>query len=116
MEIARSVPVELDLEAELVTAYPFLVRRLTLVLHDGDAGQDVAQAAFARALERRDRFHGGDARGWLYTIGLRLAFNELSRYLGHSSTMPTRRYAQQTPDSLGAQAAEALARAGLTDA
>jgi integrase/recombinase XerC len=45
-----------------------------------------------------------------------MPLDELSRYLGHSSTMPTRRYAQQTPDSLGARAAEALARAGLTDA
>ncbi len=79
MDLTRVVPIEVDLEAELVAAYPLLVRRLTLVLHDGDEAQDVAQAAFARALERRSRFHGGDARGWLYTIGLRLAFNELRR-------------------------------------
>jgi hypothetical protein len=31
----------------------------------------VAQAAFARALEQRHRFSGGDARTWFYTIGLR---------------------------------------------
>ena len=30
-------------------------------------------------MERRHLFRGGDARGWLYTIGLRLAFNELRR-------------------------------------
>jgi integrase len=42
-----------------------------------------------------------------------MPLEEVSRYLGHSSTMPTRRYAQQTPGSLGARAAEALARAGL---
>jgi hypothetical protein len=41
-----------------------------------------------------------------------MPLEEVSRYLGHSSTMPTRRYAQQTPDALGRRAAEALARAG----
>jgi integrase len=42
-----------------------------------------------------------------------MPLEEVSRYLGHSSTDVTRRYAQQTPDALGARAAEALARAGL---
>jgi RNA polymerase sigma-70 factor, ECF subfamily len=79
MDLARSVPLEFDLETELVRAYPFLARRLTIVLRDADAAQDVAQAACARALERRSRFRGGDARAWLYTIGLRLALNELRR-------------------------------------
>jgi len=41
------------------------------------------------------------------------ALEEVSRYLGHSSTMPTRRYAQQTAEALGVRAADALARAGL---
>ena len=39
----------------------------------------MAQAAFARALDRRHQFSGGDVRAWFYTIGLRLAFNELRR-------------------------------------
>ncbi len=42
-----------------------------------------------------------------------MPLDEVSRYLGHSSTLVTRRYAQQTPDELGARAARALARAGL---
>jgi integrase len=42
-----------------------------------------------------------------------MPLEEVSRYLGYSSTMTTRRYAQQTPGSLGARAAEALERAGL---
>jgi integrase len=42
-----------------------------------------------------------------------MPLEEVSRYLGHSSTDVTRRYAQQTPDALGRRAAEALARAGL---
>lgn len=79
MDLAPAVPFVADLEAEMLAAYPLLARRLALVLHDETEAQDVAQAAFARALERRHRFHGGDARAWLYTIGLRLAFNELRR-------------------------------------
>jgi|SRR5450759_1732656 RNA polymerase sigma-70 factor (ECF subfamily) len=79
MDLAQSVPIEFDLEAELVAAYPLLTRRLTIVLRDADAARDVAQSAFTRALESRGRFRGGDARAWLYTIGLRLAFNELRR-------------------------------------
>jgi integrase/recombinase XerD len=42
-----------------------------------------------------------------------MPLDEVSRYLGHSSTDVTRRYAQQTPGALGARAAAALARAGL---
>ncbi|MGD0409910.1 MAG: tyrosine-type recombinase/integrase [Candidatus Limnocylindrales bacterium] len=42
-----------------------------------------------------------------------MPLEEVSRYLGHSSTVPTRRYAQQTPEALGERAASALARAGF---
>jgi integrase len=42
-----------------------------------------------------------------------MPLEELSRYMGHASTQVTRRYAIQTPDALGARAAEALERAGL---
>jgi hypothetical protein len=42
-----------------------------------------------------------------------MSLEEVSRYLGHSSTVPTRRYAQQTPEELGERAADALVRAGL---
>ncbi len=42
-----------------------------------------------------------------------MPLEEVSRYLGHSSTDVTRRYAQQTPGALGERAATALARAGL---
>lgn len=79
MEIAHVAPLVSTLETELIAAYPQLVRRLALVLRDATEAEDVAQAAFARALEQRHRFSGGDARAWLYTIGLRLAFNELRR-------------------------------------
>jgi integrase len=45
-----------------------------------------------------------------------MPLDEVSRYLGHSSTAPTRRYAVHTPDSLGLRAADALRRAGLVEA
>jgi integrase/recombinase XerC len=43
-----------------------------------------------------------------------MPLEEVSRYLGHASTVTTRRYAKQTPEALGERAASALARAGLT--
>ena len=79
MDLVRAGPVAIDLEAELLALYPALARRLTLVLRDAADAEDVAQAAFARALEQRQQFGGGDLRAWFYTIGLRLAFNELRR-------------------------------------
>ena len=79
MELVQTAPLATDLETELLAAYPGLTRRLTLVLRDPIEAEDVAQAAFARAIEQKHRFAGGSARSWFYTIGLRLAFNELRR-------------------------------------
>jgi RNA polymerase sigma-70 factor (ECF subfamily) len=59
--------------------YPALVRRLTAVVGDHEAGLDLAQESYLRAYRAWDRFDGVDARAWLYTIGLRLAFNERDR-------------------------------------
>jgi RNA polymerase sigma-70 factor (ECF subfamily) len=85
MDLARAAPMAVDLEAELLAVYPALTRRLAIVLRDATEAEDVAQAAFARALERRRSFSGGDVRAWFYTIGLRLAFNELRRRRGAPS-------------------------------
>lgn len=79
MDLVRAIPVVIDVETELLAAYPALMRRLTVVLRDASEAEDVAQAAIARALEHRQDFSGGDVRAWFYTIGLRLAFNELRR-------------------------------------
>ncbi len=79
MDLVRAAPVEIDVEAELLAAYPALARRLTLVLRDASDAEDISQAAFAKAFAERHRFAGGDVRAWFYTIGLRLAFNELRR-------------------------------------
>ena len=80
------------------------------------------------SLMLRRRYHAGG--GTLATFGAHrirhatatllvnhgMPLDEVSRYLGHSSTDVTRRYARATPDALGARAAEALARAGLVGA
>ena len=42
-----------------------------------------------------------------------MPLEEVSRYLGHSSTDVTRRYARHTAETLGTRAADALQRAGL---
>jgi RNA polymerase sigma-70 factor (ECF subfamily) len=75
--------------------YTGLVRRLALVLHDADEAQDIAQETYLRAWRSWDRFDGTDARAWLHTIGLRLAFNRrrgrnrLTAWLGgQSHAMP----------------------------
>jgi RNA polymerase sigma-70 factor (ECF subfamily) len=89
MELARVAAVPLDLEAELLGIYPALARRLTLVLRDASEAEDVAQTAFVKALEHRQRFTGGDARAWFYTIGLRLAFDAMRRRSRGPSTTAT---------------------------
>ena len=68
-----------DFTATVDRHYPGLVQRLTLVLHDAEEARDVAQEAYLRAFRAWDRFDGTDARAWLHTIGLRLAFNRLRR-------------------------------------
>jgi RNA polymerase sigma-70 factor (ECF subfamily) len=57
--------------------YANLVRRLVLVLGDERDAEDVAQEAYLKAFRSWERFDGSDVRAWLYTIALRLAFNQL---------------------------------------
>jgi RNA polymerase sigma-70 factor (ECF subfamily) len=49
------------------------------VLGDADEAQDVAQDAYLQAYRAWERFDGADVRAWLYTIALRIAFNQLRR-------------------------------------
>ncbi len=70
---------ELAFDAAVGPLYESLVRRLTLVVGDSDEAHDLAQAAYLRAWQGWSRFDGRDRRAWLYTIALRLAFNELRR-------------------------------------
>lgn len=66
-------------ESAVAPLYGGLVRRLVLVLGDTDEAQDIAQDAYLRAFRAWERFNGTDARAWLYTIALRLAFNQMRR-------------------------------------
>lgn len=75
--------------------YAALVRRLTVVLRDEEAARDVAQETCLRAYRSWGDFDGRDARGWLYTIGLRLAINELSRRNRWSALFAGRRQRTQ---------------------
>lgn len=60
--------------------YANLVRRLVIVLGNEHDAEDVAQETYLRAFRSWSRFDGADVRAWLYTIGLRLAFNQLRRH------------------------------------
>jgi len=64
-------------EAAVRPHYANLVRRLVLVLGDERDAEDIAQDAYLKAFRSWDRFDGADVRAWLYTIALRLAFNQL---------------------------------------
>jgi RNA polymerase sigma-70 factor (ECF subfamily) len=75
----RTVSIENEFTAAVAPHYAGLVRRLTLVVGDSAGGEDLAQETYFRAFRAWNRFDGRDVRAWLYTIGLRLAFNERDR-------------------------------------
>jgi RNA polymerase sigma-70 factor, ECF subfamily len=64
-------------EAAVSPHYANLVRRLVVVLGNAHDAEDVAQDAYLAAFRAWGRFDGTDVRAWLYTIGLRMAFNHL---------------------------------------
>ena len=76
-EVASGRDDPLAFEAAVRPFYAGLVRRLVLVVGDENDAQDVAQDAYLKAFRSWTRFDGADVRAWLYTIGLRLAFNHL---------------------------------------
>ncbi len=85
---ARSIAVD-DREVDGVARRAFeiavtpwygpLVRRLVLVLRNEADAEDVAQEAYLRAFRAWNGFDGTDVRAWLYTIALRVAFDDLRR-------------------------------------
>jgi len=84
------------------------------------AGEPLGANAVSLMLTRRYRAGGGTLRHFgshrirhataTLLVNNGMPLDEVSRYLGHSSTDVTRRYAQQTPEALGARAADAFAR------
>ena len=91
--------------------------------HAGGGPRPLSMNALSLMLTRRYHAGGGSLRCFgshrirhataTLLVNNGMPLEEVSRYLGHSSTVPTRRYAQQTPEALGERAATALARAGL---
>lgn len=91
--------------------------------HAGGEPRPLTMNALSLMLTRRYHAGGGSLRCFgshrirhataTLLVNNGMPLEEVSRYLGHSSTGPTRRYARQTPESLGVRAADALARAGL---
>ena len=64
-------------EAAVRPHYAPLLRRLTLVLGDPHDAEDAAQDTYLKAYRAWPAFSGTDARAWLYTIGLHVAFDTL---------------------------------------
>jgi integrase len=127
LEVALHRDAQAAIAAWLARGRPALVRRGDdpgfLFPAVGAAGAPLSMNALSLMLTRR--YHaGGGGLPYFGSHRIRhatatllvnngMGLEEVSRYLGHSSTMPTRRYAVQTPDSLGRGAAAALAKAGL---
>jgi RNA polymerase sigma-70 factor (ECF subfamily) len=61
------------------SVYPALVRRLTLMLRDHAAAEDVAQAALLKGYQAWSPGAIADPRAWIFTIAVRLALNENRR-------------------------------------
>jgi site-specific recombinase XerD len=88
------------------------------------SGQPLTVSGLSQMLNRRYHAGGGTLSRFgshriRHGVGTLLSNNgmgldEVSRYYAHSSTEVTKRYAHQTPESLGEAAGEALHRAGLT--
>jgi RNA polymerase sigma-70 factor, ECF subfamily len=92
-------------EAAVRPHYANLVRRLVLVLGDPHDAEDIAQDAYLKAYRSWDRFDGVDVRAWLYTIALRLAFNQLRgrrRWLAAIGRIEPRTWADPADPDLSA--------------
>jgi integrase len=92
--------------------------------HAGGEPAPLTMNALSLMLTRRYHAGGGSLRCFgshrirhgtaTLLVNNGMPLEEVSRYLGHSSTVTTRRYARQTPEALGERAASAFARAGLS--
>jgi len=105
---AQSRTLAEDFTEAVAPHYPGLVRRLTMVVGEREAGRDLAQEAYLRAFPAWDRFDGRDVRAWLHTIGLRLAFNERSRRLRFRAVFGERTDREPWVDPQDHQLGEAL--------
>lgn len=81
MEIAtRLTPAEArDFEAAFSVHMPWLRRRIVLMVGDPEEASDIAQEAFARAVEKWPIGSRDDVARWLAAVGIRLAIDEMRR-------------------------------------
>ena len=85
-----------------------LLRYLERVVGDAATAEDLVQEAFLRVYRARERYQpGARFSTWLYTIGTRLALNELRR--------PVRRSPHPSADDPGARAPVLVAEASPPD-
>jgi RNA polymerase sigma-70 factor (ECF subfamily) len=89
--------------------YAGLVRRLTVVVGDREAGRELAQQTYFRAYRAWTRFDGRDVRAWLHTIGLRLAFNERDRRRRWAGVLGPRPTLEPWTDAYDPQLTDAMA-------
>ena len=76
----RLTPAEArDLEAAFSVHMPWLRRRIALMVGDTEEASDLAQEAFARAVERWPIGSRDDVARWLAAVGIRLAIDEIRR-------------------------------------
>jgi integrase/recombinase XerD len=127
LEVALHTEARAALEAYLVEARAALLGPHAdtgyLFPANYGAGEPLGANAVSLMLTRRYRAGGGTLRQFgshrirhataTLLVNNGMPLDEVSRYLGHSSTDVTRRYARQTPETLGARAADALAKSGL---
>ena len=79
VQLTRGAARRDELEAAVLEHRPWLVRRLALVVGDAAEAEDLAQLTLLRATERWPLPEGSSIRGWLATVGLRLAIAERRR-------------------------------------
>jgi integrase/recombinase XerD len=134
LEVALHLDTATAVAAYLARGRPALLRNGDAAHPDADPGwpflstgageaRPLTMNALSLMLTRRYHLGGGSLRTFgshrirhgtaTLLVNNGMPLEEVSRYLGHSSTMPTRRYAVQTPDALGERAAFALERAAL---
>jgi integrase/recombinase XerD len=130
LEVALHPAARATVEAYLEKGRPSLLPQAagpepaSLFLAAGRTGLPLSMNALSLMLTRRYHAGGGTLpyfgshrlRHFTATVlaNAGMGIDEIALLLGHSSTDTTRRYAQQSPESLGRLAAAALARAGVT--
>ncbi len=78
--VTRLTPADArEIETAFSAHMPWLRLRIALIVGDPDEASDIAQEAFARAVERWPLGSRDDVARWLATVGIRLAIDALRR-------------------------------------